>query len=59
MQAISGALEIVRAACRVEHRENIANADSKGGINKASLALFEHLLESLVAETRDHDSIVW
>ena len=27
-------------------------------INEASLALFEHLLESLVAEARDHGLIV-
>ena len=54
MQAISRASQIERARCGIEHGEDIGNADSEGGINEASLALFEHLLESLVAEARYH-----
>ena len=50
MQAISRASQIERAGCGIEHREDVGNADSEGGINEARLALFEHLLESLIAE---------
>jgi len=42
----------------IEHREDVGDADPEGGINQASLALFEHLLESLVTEARYHGSIV-
>ena len=58
VQAISRASKIERACGCIEHREDVGDADSEGGINQPSLALFEHLLESLVTEARDHDSIV-
>ena len=58
MQAISRASKIERAGGGVEYREDVGDADSQAEINEASLALFEHLLQSPVAETRYHDLIV-
>ena len=48
MQAISRASKIERAGGGVEYREDVGDADSQAEINEASLALFKHLLQSLV-----------
>jgi len=58
VKALSGASEIARARCGVEHRKNVGNADSEEGINEAILALFEQLPKPLMTEARDHDFIV-